>query len=250
MTNKLIQTGLKVTKRISRRKGDIFYRLHRAGLKAFYPVDKQFEAFDQVLWEDGYHYTSDVTDPTNGASDGGQGVTYYEIYDKGVRPFVDEESVVLEIGPGRGAWTKGLLTAKEVWALDAKSLEHNKIMEYLNSPENLKYFQVRDFECRDLPDDYFDFVFSYGVFCHIPWEGISAYMQNIYKKMKKNAEAVIMISDDVKSPDNVNYGEWYPGCFVPNNADKMSKLLKSIGYLTKDSDFLRCKRDSIIYFTK
>ena len=68
--------------------------------------------------------------------------------------------------------------------------------------------------------------------------------------MKQDATAVIMISDDNKCQENINYGEWYPGCFIPNNADKMKQLLLSIGYTVIDSDYLNCKRDSILYFKK
>ena len=35
----------------------------------------------------------------------------------------------------------------------------------------MRYVEVSDFSCRELPDDHFDFLFSFGVFCHISWEG-------------------------------------------------------------------------------
>ena len=246
----VVKLFLRIIKRLSRKKGDLFYRMWRAGLKMFYSEDRQFEAFDDVLWEDGYHHTGEVMNPANSASDGGQGVTYYEIYRGGVQPFVVPDSNVLEIGPGRGSWTKALLRAQEVWALDAKSLENNRIMDYLGSPKNLRYVQVSDFECADLSEDYFDFLFSYGVFCHIPWDGIAAYMRNLYPKLKTGAPGIISISDDKKNPDGINYGEWYPGCFVPNNSERMSELLTEIGYTVHDPDFLKCLRDSIVKFEK
>ena len=179
---KITRIYLRLLRRLAKRKDGFFYNLWRKELGRLFPEDKQFEAFDNILWDDGFHFTGDVTDPNNQKSDFGQGITYHEIFIKGVLPFIDKDSIVLEIGPGRGSWTKGLLTAKEVWGLDAKSLENNKIMEFLGHPKNLKYFQVKDFECRDLPNDYFDFVFSYGCFCHIPWEGIEKYIKSIYKK--------------------------------------------------------------------
>ncbi|MCH7970931.1 MAG: class I SAM-dependent methyltransferase [Chloroflexi bacterium] len=219
-------------------------------MRTFYPERRQFEAFDRILWKDGYHFTGEVMDPANPTEEHGQGVTHHEIYRYGVQPFVASDSNVLEIGPGRGSWTKALLGAKEVWALDAKSLENNRIMDYLGSPENLRYIQVSDFECADLPDNYFDFLFSHQVFCHIPWDGIVAYMRNLYPKLKTGATGIIHISDDRKSPDKINYGKWWAGCFVPNNNERMSELLTEIGYTVLDPDFLNCQRDSIIKFEK
>jgi len=215
----------------------------------FYTEDRPLEAFDSVLWKNGFHNTGEVMDPTN-STDHGQGVTYHEVYRQAVKPFVAADSNIVEIGPGRGAWTKALIGAKEVWALDAKSLENNGIMDYLGSPKNLRYIQVSDFECSDLPDNHFDFFFSYQAFCHIPWDGIVAYMNNLYPKLKTGASGIVHISDDLKNPDVINYGNWWPGCFVPNNSQRMSELLTEIGYTVLDSDFLGCKLDSIIKFEK
>jgi len=73
-------------------------------------------------------------------------------------------------------------------------------------------------------------------------------MENMYSKAKKGAKGVIHISDDKKDPGNINYGEWYPGCFIPNNSQKMGNLLRDIGWKVFDEDFLHCERDSLIFF--
>jgi hypothetical protein len=73
-----------------------------------------------------------------------------------IKPYVNQDTVALEIGPGRNAWTKTLLPACEVYALDALSAEHNDFYEYVGRHEHVKYFQVSDFKCEMLPDNYFN----------------------------------------------------------------------------------------------
>src|SRR5215469_2036080 len=84
-----------------------------------------------------------------------------------IKPYIKPETVALELGPGRGAWTQCLLGSKVVYALDALSPQLNGIFEYLGNPTNLKYFQVTDFECNMVPDNSLDYMFSHGCLCHV-----------------------------------------------------------------------------------
>ena len=123
----------------------------------------------------------------------------YAVYVCCIKPYVHGDSCVLEIGPGRGAWTKTLLGAKEVWCLDAKSREDNEIDRELGRPANLVYHQVRDFRCLELPDDKFDYLFSFGALCHVSWEGIVQYAHNLHPKLRRGANAFWMVADYDKS---------------------------------------------------
>jgi 16S rRNA A1518/A1519 N6-dimethyltransferase RsmA/KsgA/DIM1 with predicted DNA glycosylase/AP lyase activity len=76
-----------------------------------------------------------------------------------IKPYINNHTVSLEIGPGRGAWTKALLPSKEIYVLDALPEEHNRFFEYLEYPKNVRYFQVKDFDCEILPDNYFNYMF-------------------------------------------------------------------------------------------
>src|SRR3989337_1891582 len=42
-----------------------------------------------------------------------------------------------------------------------------KKKEYLNRPDNFYYYPVEDFRWRSLPDDYFNYMFSFGTLCHL-----------------------------------------------------------------------------------
>jgi len=133
----LLKIYLRIIKKIARSKNGFFYKHHRYLLKRYYSGDS-FKAFNEVLWERGFlQCRGDVTDPDNEDRDYRQGVTFHDIYQKGIKPFINANSYVLEIGCGRGFWTKALLTAKEVWCLEAKSIKNNDIMSYLSNPKKI-----------------------------------------------------------------------------------------------------------------
>lgn len=81
--------------------------------------------------------------------------------------------------------------------MDALSAEYNRFWDYIGYAykKKIRYLQVNDFSCKKLPDNYFDFLFSFGTFCHISWEGQCQYYKNLYVKMKRGATAMIMFAD-------------------------------------------------------
>jgi hypothetical protein len=88
-----------------------------------------------------------------------------------------------------------LLNAQEVWCLDALSADHNGFWDYLNHPENVKYFQVADFTCSMLPSDHFDFLFSFGCFCHVSPKAYGEYMMSLFPNLRAGAHGFVMIAD-------------------------------------------------------
>jgi Methyltransferase domain len=149
-------------------------------------------------WLGGY-YEGDPLDPLAPSSylDQGYISVLHAIYQACIHPYINETTAVAEIGPGRGAWTKTMLDAREIFCLDALSAEHNGFWEYVAPADRdkISYFQVSDFSCFDLPDNYFDFLFSFGVFCHITWEGQKEYYRNLFPKLKSGATGVVMFAD-------------------------------------------------------
>ncbi len=150
----------------------------------------------QDLWSDGY-FEGDPLNPMAKSSYGQLGFmsSLHATYLRCIKPYVTGESVALEIGPGRGAWTKSLLPSKEVYALDALPEAHNRFFEYLGHPKHVHYFQVEDFKCKMLPDDHFDFMFSFGCLCHVSFDGIREYALNIYPKLKKGSNCFWLVAD-------------------------------------------------------
>lgn len=150
----------------------------------------------QNIWKGGY-FEGDPLDPMGPSKYRRLGYMsiLHAVYQVCVRPYVKSETVALEIGPGRGAWTKALLPGKEVWCLDAKSREENGIDRYLDHPQNLVYHKVASFSCEMLPDNKFDYLFSFGCLCHVPWDGVTKYAKNLFPKLRSGAHAFWMVAD-------------------------------------------------------
>ena len=157
-------------------------------------VSAHLEAFEGV-WEGGF-YAGDPLDPTQSPFGplGYVGVPYAIVL-RCIRPYVGAETVALEIGPGRGAYTRALLPARELWCLDALSAEHNRFWEYVGQRPHVHYVHVTDFSCRTLPDRGIDYVFSYDALCHVPFEGITAYATSLRSKLRPGAHAFWMVAD-------------------------------------------------------
>lgn len=152
----------------------------------------------QTLWTGGYY----EGDPLDAMAQSGYGPYGYmsalhATYLCCIRPHVNENTRVLEIGPGRGAWTRCFVErrAKKVWALDALSAEHNGFWEYVGRNGNVEYFQVTDNCCTMVPDDSIDYFFSFGVFCHISPQVTHDYIQSVFRKMCSGAIGFLMVAD-------------------------------------------------------
>jgi len=150
------------------------------------------------VWKGGY-YEGDPLDPMSPSTYGLMGymsilhVTYLMC----IKPYVNSSTTALEIGPGRGAWTKSILSsgAKEIWCLDALPAEHNRFWDYVGRTDRIKYCQVSDFSISMVPSDRIDYFFSFGCFCHISPALITEYMRNLFPKLKKGAHGFAMIAD-------------------------------------------------------
>jgi len=243
------------------------------------------------LWEGGY-YEGDPLDPMGKSSYGLLGFmsVLHATYLRCIKPYVNNQTVALEIGPGRGAWTKTLLDSKEIYVLDALSEEHNRFFEYLGYPKNVKYFQVLNFNCEALPEDYFNFMFSFGCMCHVSFEGITEYAINLYPKLKQGSNCFWMIADydkknnailihnklnvsDFIIPEGRRYlpKKWLlsflgvtkldlqnkdedkeprPGRWYHAGIEKTCAMLREVGYRIVDPDVGTTLRDPIIHFVK
>jgi hypothetical protein len=154
-------------------------------------------SFDGV-WRGGY-WIGDPLDPIRQNDYGFLGYvsTLYATYHACIRPYITSGTCALEIGCGRGAWTKTMFAAKEIWSLDALSPEHNGFWNHIGREHQAKvhYVQVSDFSCSQLPENHFDYVFSFGAFCHILKEGQFAYYRNLWSKLKPGANCFVMFAD-------------------------------------------------------
>jgi hypothetical protein len=249
----------------------------------------QLKSFQQI-WKGGYFegsVLSELSFSTYGVS--GYMSVLYATYLKCIKPYIKDDTVVLEIGPGRGAWTKAMLPAKKIVALDALSAEHNGFWNFIGKESHVEYIQVSDFSCSQLPENFFNYMFSFGCLCHISFDGITEYAKNIFPKLKSGCNCFWMIADY----DKVNssrlreeeldifkhlfrlkkkYLPFYyaykllrkkkrmfnknesdtpsPGRWYHAGTNRCCSMLENMGYRIIEKDVETIHRDPIIHFTK
>lgn len=155
-------------------------------------------ASNHEIWRGGYA-EGDPLDPLGGSSYGALGwVSVLNlVYRLCIEPYVNAQTTAVEIGCGRGAWSRCILkhSPKELHCLDALSAKDNRFHHFTPPQASLHYHQVRDFSCSQLPEGQCDYLFSFGCFCHLPPEGVRAYLENLRLRLAPNAHGFIMFAD-------------------------------------------------------
>jgi Methyltransferase domain len=124
------------------------------------------------------------------------GGSYREFFVKAVLPFLRPDSRVLELGPGRGSWTRALLAhvpEGEVHAVDL--LDVSEWLDPADYGGRLTLHHVEGLGLEVVPDDYFDLFFSFGVLCHHGTEQIGKILAAARPKVRPGAVAVHQYGD-------------------------------------------------------
>lgn len=80
-------------------------------------------------------------------------------------------------------------------------------VDLITSPSELRppveYIEVgdRDYTCCKIPSNSIDFVFSIGLFCHLPNSALQAYLHTIYRILKPSGVALLVFGNWEKHPD-------------------------------------------------
>jgi phospholipid N-methyltransferase len=206
-----------------------------------------------------------------------------------IKPYITPATRAIEIGPGRGGWTKAILSsgAAEVYCLDALSASHNGFWDHVGPTSQVRYFEVSDFSCKELPADTFDYLFSFGCLCHVSPEGVEAYFRNLYSKLRGGANGFVMVADYEKynrairqcksgeiarsmfrarrllpfriqiqlirklmSEKQDESSEASPGRWYHLGTNEACRILKNCGYEVVDPDMGVNHRDPVIHFRK
>lgn len=251
---------------------------------------KELASFEDI-WPGGY-FEGNPLDPMASSHYGAMGYisVLHATYLCCIKPYVTPHVRVLEIGPGRGAWTKTMLGAREIWCLDALSAAHNGFWEYVGPAPHIHYVKVTDFSCSEVPDDTIDFLFSFGALVHVSFEGIHQYLRSLYPKLRNGANGFIMVGDydqyrhaletaatrDIGralgasrrgrpagllwrllgggrprvEPPVDEDDEPRPGRWYHAGVERTCALLDALGYVVVDPDVGVIPRDPIIHFRK
>lgn len=219
------------------------------------------------LWKGGY-YQGDPLDPhgENGYGEAsfidGESVLH-RTYRICIEPYVNQDTVALEIGAGRGTFSKpiAMLGAKELWVLEVASAEFNHFYEHMGDllhSTNVIYVQTNGKSVNALMDCHYDFCFTFGCLCHLPFEAIENYARQLYPKMLPGAHLFWMYGSREKwavgmpsrpFPD-FGIGEENTGKWFDNGGDVIPEMLESVGYVVIDKDVDVVRRDPVIHFVK
>ena len=159
-----------------------------------------------------------------------------------VTPYVTPQAVVLEIGPGGGRWTRYLLAARMVYAIDY----HQELLDELAvhfRPDNLIPIKNSGTDLPGVPADSIDFVFSFGVFVHLDLDLIDGYLHSFKPVLKCGGNVVLQYADKTKPLAQHNKG------FAQNTPEQMRKLILSHGYRIEEEDTATMWHSSIVRFT-
>jgi SAM-dependent methyltransferase len=119
-----------------------------------------------------------------------------------VKANLHPQSVVLEIGCGSGYWTNKI-------APMCASMVAIDLIPRPNIDQKVIYIENdnQQFNCNSITTGSIDFVFSFGVFCHLSLSACELYLQDILRVLKPNGKALLMYGDEAglqrhfKNPD-------------------------------------------------
>jgi len=207
-------------------------------------------------WDSG-EITSKEPDALRAYEESKIGGSLYEVFQKAIQPFVVPNSRVLELGPGRGSWTRAILSLVpngEVHTIDIH--DFTRFMDPSSWPGRLHCHQITENDYRFLPDSYFDFFFSYGVFCHFTRNERHEILEQALPKVRPGGYSVHMYADWKKLdtfgwtaggvPEDFKWraddASWWPR----NNACDMAQTAKAAGWRVETADLNILKRDGIV----
>jgi hypothetical protein len=189
------------------------------------------------------------------------GGSYFNFFQKAVAPRLSPNARVLELGPGRGSWSRGIL--QMIPEGELHTCDFQDLTNWLK-PENyggrLHCHQVTDNSFSCVQDDFFDVFFSFGVLVHCNQELIEAVLTNAFAKVKPNGVAIHNYGDWGKLDE---YG-WEKGgvpvdfknkhddeIWWPRNAQhQMVEIALRAGWVVEQADMKFFLRDGVILLRK
>lgn len=185
------------------------------------------------------------------------GGSYRRVAKEAMAPNLRPNSKAMELGPGKGSWTRALLEFLPEGQVHV--FDFQDTCTWLR-PEiyggRLVCHRVADNSFAEAPDNSFDFFWSFGVLCHCNVSLIADILANSLTKLKPGGMAVHQYADwkkldlfgwerggvplEFKSlPDNEI---WWPR----NDKDKMASMARARGWEVIAGDLDLVGRDGLI----
>ncbi len=184
------------------------------------------------------------------------GGSYRKTLKKAVLPYINSRSVVLELGPGSGSWTRAILKhipEGRIYTCDINDqTNHLKPEKYSG---RLVCYQVKDNEFSCIRNNSIDFFWSMGVLCHNPTPDIENILRNARPKMKPGGIACHHHGDwekldklnwvggpPIEFKTKQDHDIWWPR----NSTRTMVELAQKTGWKVLTPDLQLFRRDGII----
>ncbi len=185
------------------------------------------------------------------------GGSYRRVFYDAIKPNLRPDSQVMELGPGRGAWSRAILGSIPEGKLT--TVDFQDVGEWLE-PEKyngrLECLQVFDNTFSPVDDDSIDFFWSMGVLCHNNQDHVSEILTSAISKMRPGAHACHQFAD-WKKLDRFGWGRggvpkefrelnddeiWWPR----NSTAEMVSLAETAGWQVVKADMGLLRRDGMI----
>lgn len=162
--------------------------------------------------------------------------------------YIKPDSVILEIGPGAGRWTKYLQEiARHLILVDITPKCIEMCKERFAEKSNIEYHVIKE-NIDFLPASSVDFIWSYDVFVHINPTDIRRYVNNISRILKKEGIAIIHHSGSKYKNEQITK----KGFRSLMTAEKFAEFVSSSGMriLEQNRTLVHKDGDIISVFTK
>lgn len=185
------------------------------------------------------------------------GGSYRRVFKKALQPHLLPDAKVLELGPGKGSWSRAIL--RHIPEGELHTVDFQDVTPWLKPGDysgRLICHRVQDNSFDGLPDGYFDVFWSFGVLCHNEASSIREILNRARSKMKPGAIAVHQygnwekletfgwdrggVPQEFKSKTDEEI--WWPR----NDQRLMSKLAIEAGWEVLSADLDLLQRDSLI----
>jgi len=189
------------------------------------------------------------------------GGSYRQVFNEAIRPFVNADSNVMELGPGKGAWTRSIMKLIPEGTLQTVDFQDvSKWLEPERYQGRLTCHQVADNAFSCIEDESIDFFWSMGVLCHNNNQHIRQLLTNSLSKVKSGGYACHQFGDWGKLEQYgwkkggvpTNFQElpddeiWWPR----NTTQAMEKMATDAGWKISVRDFGILKRDGLMLLQK
>lgn len=186
------------------------------------------------------------------------GGSYRRFFKEQVQPRIRPDDKVLELGPGRGSWSRALLGCLPHGELHVCDFQDVSLwLKPQQYSGRLVCHQVSDNSFDAVDDGYFDLFFSVGVLCHNNVEHLRQIMANSRRKVKPGGIAIQHYADWHKL-DGLGWASQYniPSQFKDqsddqvwwprNDTETMANLCTAAGWTVVRRDLGCFSRDSVI----